>query len=139
MFVNSKNLASWLAIVSLIFSSVLTIAHNHGDSCDCGDDVVAHSHVQVSEIAGLESLPPGDCDCTGCEIPAQQDSPEHEHDEDTCSICRMVYEHGEQGLEFEFVESQEEVCDSVVLILPAIVAGPVSEYLTRGPPTFPIA
>lgn len=135
MSVNSQKLASWLAILSLIFSSVLTISHNHGQSCGC--DETGTAHVTATKIAGLENLPSGDCDCDGCETTPEQQDHQHsneDHDEDTCSICRMVYESGEEFVEFELPVVEQTICNSTLLIVVALVESPTSEYLTRGPP-----
>jgi hypothetical protein len=132
VFVRSSKLASWTAILSLVFSSVLTLTHNHGQSCDCLDGSHAHSS-SPSVIAGLESLPLGDCDCSDCELPQSQNE-NQDHDEDSCSICRMVFEHGQQTIEFELSDNDEELCTVVAFVVDAPCLGAVSEYLTRGPP-----
>lgn len=130
---SSSKPAMWLAIFSLIFSSVLTLTHNHGQSCDCPDS--SHSHVTVSNIAGLENLQPGDCECTDCEPSAPHDhQQDNDHDKDSCSICRMVFEHANQTVEFELADIDEAVCDFVVFVISTPDRGVVSEYLTRGPP-----
>lgn len=134
MNVNSSKLASWLAIFSLIFSSVLTLTHNHGQSCDCPAE--SHAHTSVGTIAGLENLQPGDCECTDCDsLPPQHEHEGEEHDKDSCSVCRMVFEHANQTVEFELADTDEAVCDFVVFAISAPALGVVSEYLTRGPPT----
>lgn len=126
----SSKACSWLAIFSLIFSSALTLTHHHdGSECGCG----SHEH-STTLIAGLEQLPAGDCDCTDCEEPTPSDNSQHEHDEDSCSICRMVFEHAVQTIEFDVCESIEPSCDIVAILLVAHFQSTESGYLTRGPP-----
>ena len=125
----SSKACSWLAIFSLIFSSALTLTHHHGgDECGCG----SHQH-SASVVAGLGSLPTGDCDCTSCEEPSNSQH-EHEHDEDSCSICRMVFEHAVQTIAFDIIESNEPSCDIVAILFFALIQSTESGYLTRGPP-----
>lgn len=80
----------------------------------------------------------GNCGCCSCcdsepELPNQNDA-EQEHDKDSCSICRMVYEHANHDVEFTFVEFDEPVCDEVTFIVSAPTLSIVYSYLTRGPP-----
>ncbi len=124
----SSRACSWLAIFSLIFSSALTLTHHHGGGqCGCG----THQH-SASAVAGLESLPTGDCDCSSCEEPSNG---QQEHDEDSCSICRMVFEHAVQIIEFDMIESNELSCDIVAILFVTPIQSTASGYLTRGPPS----
>jgi hypothetical protein len=129
MFVlfRSSKACSWLAIFSLIFSSALTLTHHHdGDDCACG----SHQN-SVPSVSGLASLPAADCECTDCEEPSNNP---HQHDEDSCSICRMVFEHAVQTIEFDVVESNEPSCDVVAILLTAHIQSNEFGCLTRGPP-----
>ena len=127
----SKQHSSWLAIFSLLMSCALIWTHHHGgQGCSCGDH--DHATSAVSDIEGLENLPVGACECTDCEVPSEVPV---EHDEHSCSICRMVYEHAIQTIELAVPESSEKSCDSVAILFSVHVQRIESGDLTRGPPT----
>lgn len=131
-----SKLAPWIAIVSLFVSSVLTSTHHHGSECGCEViETATHGHPGVSPIAGLENLPLGDCDCTGCDTPEHQNElPSDDHDHDSCSVCRMICEHALESAEFSVFESNEPTFDSTYFFFQATKLDLVSRYLTRGPP-----
>lgn len=124
----SPQFTSCLAIFSLVMSSFLTLTHHHEDSCGCCPTL------STASIAGLETLPPGDCDCGDCELPSDQN---HEHDEESCSICRMVYEHAVQPIEFTLFELQEPCYDLILMPKDIYTQNTECGYFTRGPPALP--
>lgn len=138
MYFRSKKHAPWLAISSLIFSSFLTLTHNHGGACDCSAATNQHSFASViCGLKGMLNVPLGACGGCDCGTSSHPDSPMHrhnEHDKDSCSICRMVYEHATEDVEFTFVELDEPVFDLVVFIFSTHDTTVRSSYLTRGPP-----
>ncbi|QEG20944.1 hypothetical protein MFFC18_07950 [Mariniblastus fucicola] len=87
-------------------------------------------------MAGLELLPKGDVDCSDCgSLPHEHEhSPADDHDHDSCSICRMVYEHAVETVEFAIVESDERSFDFIPSVFQVPELETVSGYLTRGPP-----
>lgn len=46
----------------------------------------------------------------------------------------MVFEHGEQIVEFELSDNDEGLCEFVSFVVDAPYLGVVSEYQSRGPP-----